>query len=136
VRAAIGPRGVLRCKATDKDDPTEQPRFGKIGKQTIEDTGPLTKKRMETIDDETSGAGIDFIQRQAKAGKPFFCWMCTACRRANVGFFKGRSSWSSAGKPEDQRFHTAKDRGSDRRGKLATTKPFRCRHRNRLTDVS
>jgi len=77
VREALGPRGVLRCKASDKDDPTDQPRFGKVGKQTIEDTGALTKKRMETIDDETSGAAIDFIQRQAKAGKPFFCWMNT-----------------------------------------------------------
>jgi arylsulfatase len=77
VRQAIGPRGVLRCKASDKDDPTEQPRWGKVGKQTIEDTGPLTKKRMETIDDETSAAAIDFIQRQSKAGKPFFCWMNT-----------------------------------------------------------
>ncbi|OAF16601.1 arylsulfatase [Bradyrhizobium neotropicale] len=74
VRAAIGPRGVLRCKASDRDDPTEQPRFGRIGKQTIEDTGPLTKKRMETIDDETSAAAIDFIQRQARANTPFFCW--------------------------------------------------------------
>src|SRR4029077_274261 len=43
-------------------------------KQTIEDTGPLTKKRMETIDDETSAAAIDFIQRQVRAGKPFFTW--------------------------------------------------------------
>jgi arylsulfatase A-like enzyme len=73
----FGPRGVLRCKATDVDDPTEQPRFGRVGKQTIEDTGPLTRKRMETIDDETSAAAIDFIDRQAKAGKPFFCWMNT-----------------------------------------------------------
>jgi arylsulfatase len=70
----FGPRGVLRCKATDHDDPTVDPRFGKIGKQTIDDTGALTKKRMETIDDETSEAAIDFIQRQAKANKPFFCW--------------------------------------------------------------
>ena len=77
VKQALGPRGVLRCKASDKDDPTEQPRWGKIGKQTIEDTGPLTKKRMETVDDETSAAAIDFIQRQSKAGKPFFCWMNT-----------------------------------------------------------
>jgi len=75
VRAAIGPRGVLRCKASDRDDPTEQPRWGRVGRQTIEDTGPLTKKRMETVDDETSGACLDFIERQAKAGKPFFCWM-------------------------------------------------------------
>jgi len=76
-KQAFGPRGVLRCKASDKDDPTDQPRWGKVGKQTIEDTGPLTKKRMETIDDETSAAAIDFIQRQSKAGKPFFCWMNT-----------------------------------------------------------
>jgi arylsulfatase len=72
--AKFGPRGVLRCKATDVDDPTEDPRFGRVGKQTIEDTGPLTKKRMETIDDETSAATIAFMQRQQAAGKPFFCW--------------------------------------------------------------
>ena len=72
--AKFGPRGVLRCKATDVDDPTEDPRFGKVGKQTIEDTGALTKKRMETIDDETSAAAIDFMKRQQTAGKPFFCW--------------------------------------------------------------
>jgi arylsulfatase A-like enzyme len=70
----FGPRGVLKCKATDKDDPTVDPRFGKVGKQTIEDTGPLTKKRMETIDDETSAAAIDFMTRQHSTGKPFFCW--------------------------------------------------------------
>jgi arylsulfatase A-like enzyme len=69
-----GPRGVLHCKATDKDDPTVDLRFGKIGKQTIEDTGPLTRKRMDTIDDETSDAAIDFMKRQVKAGKPFFAW--------------------------------------------------------------
>jgi arylsulfatase A-like enzyme len=71
---AFGPRGVLKCKATDHDDPTEQPRWGKVGRQTIEDTGQLTSKRMETIDDETSAAAIDFIQRQAHANTPFFCW--------------------------------------------------------------
>jgi len=70
----FGPRGVLRCKATDKDDKTVDPRFGKVGKQTIEDTGPLTKKRMETVDDETSAAAIDFMKRQHAAGKPFFVW--------------------------------------------------------------
>ena len=75
--AALGPRGVLRCKASDRDDPTEEPRWGRVGKQTIEDTGPLTKKRMETIDDETSAAAIDFMQRQARANTPFFCWFNT-----------------------------------------------------------
>ncbi|OWU92804.1 MULTISPECIES: arylsulfatase [unclassified Flavobacterium] len=68
-------RGVLKCKATDRDDPTVDPRFGRVGKQTIEDSGPLTKKRMETIDDETFAAAIDFIKRQNADGKPFFCWM-------------------------------------------------------------
>jgi arylsulfatase A-like enzyme len=71
----FGPRGVLHTWATDKDDPTDQPRFGRIGKQRIEDTGPLTKKRMETVDDETAAAAMDFMNRQVKAGKPFFVWM-------------------------------------------------------------
>ena len=71
------PRGVLRCWATDKDDPTEQPRWGRVGKQKIEDTGPLTRKRMETCDDEFVAAAKDFIKRQHQAGKPFFCWVNT-----------------------------------------------------------
>jgi arylsulfatase len=70
----FGPRGVLKCKATNVDDPTVDPRFGKVGKQTIVDSGPLTKKRMETIDDETSAAAIDFMKRQQTSGKPFFVW--------------------------------------------------------------
>jgi arylsulfatase len=58
----FGPRGVLHCWAN------------KDGTQKIKDTGPLTKKRMETVDDEVTGAALDFIERQHKAGKPFFCW--------------------------------------------------------------
>ncbi|HEY4309748.1 MAG TPA: arylsulfatase [Pirellulales bacterium] len=73
-RKRFGPRGVLKCKATDRDDTTVDPRWGKVGKQTIEDSGPLTKKRMETIDDETSSAAIDYMKRQHAASKPFFCW--------------------------------------------------------------
>ena len=70
----FGPRGVLHTWATDTDDQTVDPRFGKVGKQRIEDTGALTKKRMETVDDETSTAAIDFMKRQHAAGKPFFTW--------------------------------------------------------------
>jgi arylsulfatase A-like enzyme len=70
-----GPRGVIHTFATDKDDPTEDERYGKVGKQTIEDTGPLTKKRMETVDDEISEKAQDFIRRQVKADKPFFTWV-------------------------------------------------------------
>lgn len=58
---ANSPRGVLKASADGK----------------IEDTGPLTRKRMETVDDETTAAAIDFIDRQAKAKKPFFTWMNT-----------------------------------------------------------
>jgi len=57
-RKKYGPRGVIRATAGGK----------------VEDTGPLTKKRMETVDDETSAAAADFIDRQAKAKKPFFVW--------------------------------------------------------------
>jgi len=71
------PRGVIHSWAKDEDDPTEEGRYGRVGKQKIEDTGPLTKKRMETIDDETVAACIDFIQRQNDAGTPFFAWMNT-----------------------------------------------------------
>ena len=73
-RAKFGPRGVLHTIATTKDDATVDSRFGKIGKQTIEDTGALTKKRMETIDDETSAAASEFMKRQKAANKPFFVW--------------------------------------------------------------
>jgi len=61
-RKQYGPRGVLKASSDGK------------GGQTIVDTGPLTKKRMETIDDETVAAAKDFITRQVKAGKPFFVW--------------------------------------------------------------
>src|ERR1022692_953617 len=72
--AMFGPRGVLDCKATDVDDPTEDPRFGKVGKQTIKDTGPLTRKRMETAEEELLPRSLDFMDRSVKAGKPFFLW--------------------------------------------------------------
>jgi arylsulfatase len=58
----FGPRGIIRSKADGK------------GGQTVENLGPLTKKRMETIDDETIAATKEFITRQAKEGKPFFAW--------------------------------------------------------------
>jgi arylsulfatase len=74
-KAKFGPRGVFKCVATTSDNGAEDPRFGKWGKQKCEDTGPLTKKRMETIDDEVTGAALDFIDRKAKEGKPFFAWI-------------------------------------------------------------
>jgi arylsulfatase len=76
-RERFGPRGVLHCYATDKDDPTVDPRFGRVGKQKIEDTGPLTRKRMETCDDEFVAAAQKFIKKASDAGTPFFVWLNT-----------------------------------------------------------
>ncbi len=70
----FGPRGLLDCKATTKDDPTEDPRFGRVGKQTIKDTGPITRKRMETAEEELLTRSLNFIDRSVKAGTPFFLW--------------------------------------------------------------
>jgi arylsulfatase len=76
-RKKFGPRGVLKCKATDKDDATVDPVFGKVGKQVIENTGPLNTKRMETVDEEFLASAIDFMQRKTKEGKPWLCYFNT-----------------------------------------------------------
>ena len=73
----FGPRGVIHSWVQEKDDPTEQPRWGRVGKQKIKDTGPLNKKRMETCDEEFADAAKDFIKRQHRAKKPFFVWLNT-----------------------------------------------------------
>ncbi len=73
-KTKFGPRGVLHCFATDKDDPTDDPRFGKVGKQKCEDTGPLTRKRMETVDEEVTAGALNFMDKAVKDKKPFFVW--------------------------------------------------------------
>jgi arylsulfatase len=73
-KAAFGPRGVLHSFATDVNDPTDEPRWGVVGKQKIEDTGPLTKKRMETVDEEITDAAIAWMEKQVADDKPFFLW--------------------------------------------------------------
>lgn len=76
-RERFGPRGVIHSWTAAEDDPTEEGRFGRVGKQRIQDTGPLTKKRMETIDDEVLEHALDFIDRQHDSGTPFFVWFNT-----------------------------------------------------------
>jgi arylsulfatase len=70
----FGPRGVLHTWATDADDATTDPKFGRVGKQKIEDTGKLTRKRMETIDQEVTDVTLKWLDKAVKSGKPFFCW--------------------------------------------------------------
>jgi arylsulfatase A-like enzyme len=78
----VGPRDLVHSFATNVDDPTEQPRWGKIGKQSIEDEGPLSphptpgvKHNMETIDEEILDYSEKFIDKAEKDHKPFFLWM-------------------------------------------------------------
>jgi arylsulfatase A-like enzyme len=73
-RLKFGPRDVLRCTATTIETPGEDPRFGAWGKQNCEDTGPLDKKRMETVDQEFLSATLDFIDRANRDKKPFLAW--------------------------------------------------------------
>jgi arylsulfatase A-like enzyme len=69
-----GPRGVLHTWATDVDDPTTDPKFGRVGKQKIEDTGKLTRKRMVTIDQEVTDETLKYMDKVGKGDKPFFIW--------------------------------------------------------------
>jgi arylsulfatase len=73
-RAKFGPRNNIVSFATDTFDDTEDPRWGVVGKQRIVDDGPLTRKRMETYDDETLQRSLAFIDKAVKDGKPFFAW--------------------------------------------------------------
>jgi arylsulfatase A-like enzyme len=71
----VGPRNMIHSWAADKDDPTEQPRWGKIGKQKIEDAGQLCPDRMKTVDNEILDHTLKFIDKAKKDGKPFFVWL-------------------------------------------------------------
>src|SRR5271157_4229346 len=71
----VGPRNMLRTWATDVDDPTEQPRWGKVGKQRIEDAGTLYPDRMKTVDDEILERTFEFLDKARSDGKPFFLWL-------------------------------------------------------------
>ena len=71
----VGPRNMLHTWATDVDDPTVQPRWGKIGKQKIEDAGALCPERMETVDDEILANALKFLDKSRADNKPFFLWL-------------------------------------------------------------
>ena len=71
----VGPRNMVHSWATATDDPTMMPRWGKVGKQKIEDAGPLYPKRMETVDDEIRDLALKFIDKAKADNKPFFVWL-------------------------------------------------------------
>jgi len=75
MKDTVGPRHMVHSWATDVDDPTEQPRWGKIGKQKIEDAGELCPERMKTVDDEILSKALAFLDKARKENKPFFLWL-------------------------------------------------------------
>ena len=75
LKDTVGPRNMVHSWATDIDDPTVQPRWGKIGKQKIEDAGTLYPERMETVDDEILANALKFVDKAKGDGKPFFLWL-------------------------------------------------------------
>ena len=75
LKATVGPRNMVHSFATNVDDPTVQPRWGKIGKQRIEDAGELCPKRMETVDDEILANALKFVDKARADRKPFFLWL-------------------------------------------------------------
>src|SRR5262249_36115833 len=75
LKASVGPRNMVHSWATNVDDPTVDSRWGKVGKQKIEDAGELCPKRMETIDDEILANALKFLDKARQDGKPFFLWL-------------------------------------------------------------
>jgi arylsulfatase A-like enzyme len=75
LRDQVGPRNMLHSWATSTDNATVDPRWGKIGKQKIEDAGELCPTRMETVDDEIRDKALTFIEKAKGDGKPFFLWL-------------------------------------------------------------
>ncbi len=73
-REEFGPRGVMDCKASSTPSDETSDRFGEMGMQECVDTGPLTRKRMETVDEDFTARTIDFIQRNHESGTPWFAW--------------------------------------------------------------
>jgi arylsulfatase len=75
LRDRVGPRNMVHSWATDTDDTTVQPRWGKIGRQKIEDAGQLCPDRMKTVDDEILDNALKFVDKARHDGKPFFLWL-------------------------------------------------------------
>jgi arylsulfatase A-like enzyme len=71
----VGPRNMVHSWATNTDDVADMPRWGKIGKQKIEDAGALCPDRMETVDDEILAASLKFVDKARADNKPFFLWL-------------------------------------------------------------
>lgn len=75
LRDEVGPRNMIHSFATNVDDTTDEPRWGKVGKQRIEDAGPLPPERMKTVDKEILDHAVGFMRKSKQEGKPFFLYL-------------------------------------------------------------
>ncbi len=101
------PRNIIRSWATNKDDSTEKPRWGRVGKQRIEDRGPLLPERMATIDNEFLEATTEWLDRTQADGQPFFLWFCPSRMHQQIDVSE---EW-------DSRMHQQIDVSEEWRGK-------------------
>src|SRR5437870_3388410 len=90
----VGPRNMVHSWATTTDDPTVMPRWGKVGKQKIEDAGTLYPKRMETVDEEIRDMSFKWLDKAKADGKPFFLWLNPT--RMHVGLSHRKNGLPSA----------------------------------------
>ena len=124
-KGKFGPRGVLHCYATALEEAGEDPRFGAWGKQRCEDTGPLTAKRMETVDREFLTAAHGFIDKAHQANKPFFVWYNTT--RMHIW-----THLAPEARGQDRHRRLPRRHGRARRhGRRAPGQARRARHRRR-----
>jgi arylsulfatase len=97
-RERFARRGVLRCAAAAEDDAREDPRFGRVGRQRCEDTGPVSRARLEGLEAETLAASLAFHERAAAERKPFFVWHNTTRMHAGGRLapeWRGRSGFGA-----------------------------------------
>jgi arylsulfatase A-like enzyme len=102
LRATVGPRNMVHSWATNVDDPTVQSRWGKVGKQKIEDAGELCPKRMETVDDEILANALKFLDKARQDNKPFSsgliqrgCMSSPTCRKSTRACAQRRTAGRS-----------------------------------------
>ena len=91
------PRNVIYSRASEKDDPTLDARWGRVGKQTIEDRGALGVERQKTFDDDVLDQSIKWLDRARAGGKPFFLWFCPSRMHQEIHVsdaWRGRSGHS------------------------------------------
>lgn len=99
------PRNVIYSKATDVDDETVDPRFGKVGKQIIEDRGTLYAERQETFDDEVLAVSEEWLDKVSEDGDPFFLWFCPTRMHQEIFVSDEWAGKSGHGKYSDGLMH-------------------------------